>query len=290
MFLSNRSFGMVALCLSAMSIGTSCTTSKRSAPSKMVVSVRDQRLSLVQNGVPVKTYPISTSKFGLGDSPGSNKTPIGAMRVHQKVGSGVRSGTVFHGRRPTGEIVKPNSPGRDPIVSRILWLEGAERSTKNARDRYIYIHGTPEETTIGTPASYGCIRMRSKDVIDLYDRVTPGSLVVVKPSGLRLAEVPSRESSLYAAVQQRSGGKIATPQTPKTAPTPANIPARPTRPPAFGKGSQGELVAAATPSRTPIRREVGRTVYLSKNEETTKSISDWQLSREQARRLFEENR
>jgi lipoprotein-anchoring transpeptidase ErfK/SrfK len=104
------------------------------------------------------------------------------MYVHEKIGGGAKPGTVFKSRRPTGEVVKPNAPGRDPIVSRILWLEGQERANANTKERMIYIHGTPEERNIGRPASYGCIRMKSKDVIDLYDRVGVGTGVVVKAS------------------------------------------------------------------------------------------------------------
>jgi len=82
-------------------------------------------------------------------------------------------------RRFTGEILPPNAPGRDPIVSRILWLRGMQKQNANAYRRYIYIHGTPEERTIGTPASYGCVRMRSHDVIDLHRRVDRGAQVII---------------------------------------------------------------------------------------------------------------
>ncbi len=145
----------------------------------MIVSVRDQSMLLVKNGKASKIYPISTSKFGLGSQRGSNRTPLGKLEVAQKIGGNARSGAVFKGRRPTGEVLKPNTPGRDPIVTRILWLRGKEQMNANTFRRLIYIHGTPEERTIGRPASYGCIRMKSKDVIDLYRRVGIGADVKI---------------------------------------------------------------------------------------------------------------
>lgn len=145
----------------------------------MLVSVRDQQMLLVNKGEPVKAYSISTSKFGLGDKPGSKRTPLGTMKVAKKIGSGAPTGAVFKSRRPTGEVLRPNAPGRDPIVTRIIWLRGTETANRNAFRRYIYIHGTPEETKIGQPASYGCIRMRSRDVIDLYRRVGEGAEIRV---------------------------------------------------------------------------------------------------------------
>jgi hypothetical protein len=146
---------------------------------EVIVSVRDQKMMIFKEGAPVKSYRISTSKFGLGDKPGSMNTPLGTMRIARKIGEGAPAGAVFKSRRRTGEILRPNSPGRDPIVSRIIWLKGTEKKNRNAFRRYIYIHGTPEERTIGRPASYGCIRMKSRDVIDFYRRVGVGAEVRV---------------------------------------------------------------------------------------------------------------
>jgi len=145
------------------------------------VSVPNQKMIVFKKGVQVAMYDCSTSKYGLGDKPGSNRTPLGRMIVAQKIGGGLPSGMKLKSRRPTGEIVRPNSPGRDPIVSRILWLRGTERRNANTFGRTIYIHGTAEEWTIGTPASYGCIRMRSRDVINLYKIVGVGASVEVLP-------------------------------------------------------------------------------------------------------------
>lgn len=145
-----------------------------------VVSVRDQKMAVLRNGQVVKTYPISTSKFGLGDKKGSCRTPLGAHRIASKIGTGQPKGMVFKSRKPTGECVAPDSPGRDPIVTRIMWLEGLESQNRNAHSRLIYIHGTAEERTIGTPASYGCVRMKSNDVYEAFNLLQTGDPVVIE--------------------------------------------------------------------------------------------------------------
>jgi lipoprotein-anchoring transpeptidase ErfK/SrfK len=147
----------------------------------IVVHTSTQRMDLFDEGRHIDSYPVSTSKFGLGDLPRSNYTPVGRMEVAKKIGGGQPSGMKFKSRRPTGEIVPPNAPGRDPIVTRILWLRGREAGNANAYHRYIYIHGTPEERKLGTPASYGCIRMASHDIIRLYSTVGTGVRVDVVP-------------------------------------------------------------------------------------------------------------
>jgi lipoprotein-anchoring transpeptidase ErfK/SrfK len=144
-----------------------------------IISVKEQKLMLLQNGAKVRTYPVSTSKFGLGDGFGTMATPVGTMAVAQKIGDHAPLGAVFKTRRFTGEILKPNSPGRDPITTRILWLRGLEPSTARAFARCIYIHGTPEEKKIGKPASYGCIRMKAQDVAALYSQLPVGATVQV---------------------------------------------------------------------------------------------------------------
>jgi lipoprotein-anchoring transpeptidase ErfK/SrfK len=145
----------------------------------VIISVPQQRLALLDNGSRLATYPVSTSKFAISDWPGSRGTPLGELEITRKIGDSAPSGTVFKDRRPTGEILLPDAPGRDPIVTRILWLRGREARNANAYGRYIYIHGTPEERNIGKPASYGCIRMRSRDVIQLYDIVGWGAKVTI---------------------------------------------------------------------------------------------------------------
>jgi hypothetical protein len=146
---------------------------------EVLVSVADQRLVLLRDGDVVSKYRISTSKFGVGDSYGSYRTPLGKLRVCEKIGDSLDPGTVIKNRSATGEILKVNAPGRDPIVTRIIWLEGIEEQNRNARTRGIYIHGTPEERTLGIPKSWGCIRMRSVDVMDLYDQISTGTPVEI---------------------------------------------------------------------------------------------------------------
>ncbi|MGJ8644065.1 MAG: L,D-transpeptidase family protein [Luteolibacter sp.] len=181
--------------LSSFSALTSCGP-KIDSRNKMIVSVRDQKMVLMRDGKPIKSYKVSTSKFGVGDTPSSNRTPLGRMKVAKKIGGGQPPGAVFKSRKPTGEVLKPNAPGRDPIVSRILWLTGTESHNRNAFRRYIYIHGTPEQYRLGTPASYGCIRMGTKDVVDLYNRVGTGADVYVIRGSLRDA-VPRKNHTAF---------------------------------------------------------------------------------------------
>ncbi|MGH7983774.1 MAG: L,D-transpeptidase family protein [Candidatus Udaeobacter sp.] len=154
---------------------------------QIVISTREQKLALLDRGNVMTIYPVSTSKFGLGDWRGSRFTPLGQLQIAEKIGDNAPAGTVFKDRRRTGEIVLPDSPGRDPIVTRILWLRGLEPQNANALTRDIYIHGTPEEWRIGTPASYGCIRMRSSDIINLYDIVGVGAVVTIVDTSLTSA-------------------------------------------------------------------------------------------------------
>jgi len=154
---------------------------------QIVISTREQKLAVLDRGNLMTIYPVSTSKFGLGDWPGSRYTPLGQLEIARKIGDNAPPGAVFKDRRRTGEIVLPDSPGRDPIVTRILWLRGLEAQNTNAFTRDIYIHGTPEERLIGMPASYGCIRMRSSDIIKLYDVVGVGAAVSIVDTSLASA-------------------------------------------------------------------------------------------------------
>ena len=155
----------------------------------MVVSVPEQKMALYKKGELVRVYDISTSRFCLSSSPNTNGTPLGKMEVAKKIGDGQPSGMKFKSRRPTGEIVPVNAPGRDPIVSRIIWLKGLESGNRSTYDRYIYIHGTPQESLIGKPASYGCVRMRSRDIIELYGIVGTGAGIEIQNSPLVLPPV-----------------------------------------------------------------------------------------------------
>jgi lipoprotein-anchoring transpeptidase ErfK/SrfK len=174
----------LAVVFSFISITSAFALTPVDTSNQLIISVRDQKLMLVQNGGKVATYPVSTSMFGLGDAWGRMTTPLGYLAVEKKIGDNAPTGAVFHNRRFTGEVLQPNAPGRDPITTRIIWLRGLEAQNAHAFKRCIYIHGTPEEKKIGRPASYGCIRMKSSDVAALYSRVPLGTLVQITPEHL----------------------------------------------------------------------------------------------------------
>src|SRR5207249_6896857 len=146
---------------------------------ELLVSIPEQKLAVIVNDKVYKTYKISTSRYGEGDTLGSWCTPTGRLAVATKIGGTVPFGGVFQGRRYTGEVLSINAPGRDPIVSRIIWLRGLDNRNKNAFHRCIYIHGTPQEDSLGKKASYGCIRMRSSDVIEIFNWITAGTEVSI---------------------------------------------------------------------------------------------------------------
>lgn len=143
------------------------------------ISVRDQRLDLVGDGGVLASYPVSTSRFGLGSEEGSLKTPLGKFKIGEKIGHDLPSGTVFQSRIPLGPGEPPPSTD-DLILTRILWLDGLEEHNANTRQRYIYIHGTNHEDEIGQPASHGCIRMKNADLIALFAQVPLGAQVVIE--------------------------------------------------------------------------------------------------------------
>ena len=192
----------VALILSVISATSVFAVAPLDTSNQVIISVRDQKLVLMRNGSKVATYPISTSMFGLGDAWGRMTTPLGYLAVEKKIGDNVPVGAVFHKRRLTGEVLQPNAPGRDPITTRIIWLRGLEAQNAHAFQRCIYIHGTPEENKIGRPASYGCIRMKSKDVAELYDQLPVGAVVQIIPDRL-----PKMEKTKPR--QEMSGGVVA---------------------------------------------------------------------------------
>lgn len=162
--------------------------SAEDAHHEIIVSVKDQQMLLKTDGKPEAFYTVSTSRYGIGDRLGSYTTPIGKFFVRMKIGMGQPLGEVFRSRAPTGEVLPPNTPARDPIVTRILWLEGMEPSNQNAFSRCIYIHGTPQEQLLGHPVSFGCIRMRSADVAALCDRIETGATVRIIPDRLPFHE------------------------------------------------------------------------------------------------------
>jgi L,D-transpeptidase YbiS len=143
------------------------------------VSIRDQRLTLKEDEKPIRSYPVSTSRFGVGTEQGSMKTPTGRFRLAEKIGGDVPAGTIFQSRVPL-KPGDPLPPTEDFVTSRILWLDGLDEHNANTRDRFIYIHGTKHESEIGSPASHGCIRMRNADVVELFDLVDDGTSVVIE--------------------------------------------------------------------------------------------------------------
>jgi lipoprotein-anchoring transpeptidase ErfK/SrfK len=153
---------------------------KKSQQLKIEISVREQGLTLKCGRKKVAAYPVSTSRFGLGSKEGSFKTPTGKFQVVEKIGDGMPSGTVFKSRRPV-KATKKMLREDDLVMTRILWLDGLETRNANTRDRYVYIHGTNHEEEIGTAASHGCVRMKNDDVVELFDRVTEGTPVEIRP-------------------------------------------------------------------------------------------------------------
>ncbi|CAN5233555.1 cell wall-recycling L,D-carboxypeptidase ElsL [soil metagenome] len=154
----------------------------------VLISAARQELYLIQNGQVTATYKVSTATKGIGSKAGSDKTPPGIHRVKERFGEGAKEGAIFKGRAYIGReakiITEPISVNTDDVTTRILWLEGLEPGVNKGEGidsykRYIYIHGTPEEGLIGTPASHGCIRMINKQVIEVFNKVPNGTLVVV---------------------------------------------------------------------------------------------------------------
>ena len=143
---------------------------------RIEISVATQRLQLWDGFQLVNDWPCSTSKFGLGFTEGSNKTPLGHFVVQEKYGTAAPAGTIFKARVPVGQWNGEQVPD-DLILTRILRLAGREPSNANTFDRYVYIHGTNDETRIGQPASHGCIRLKTEALIELYDRVPEGTEV-----------------------------------------------------------------------------------------------------------------
>lgn len=155
----------------------------------ILVDVFAQTLSLIQENETVKQYMISTASKGVGEQYGSEQTPRGWHVIRAKIGAGCPSNTVFVSRRPTGELYTPSLkkqfPNRDWILTRILWLSGTEKGFNrlgqcDTMRRYIYIHGCPDEVTLGVPGSRGCIRMHNHDLVELFNLVSVGTPVHIQ--------------------------------------------------------------------------------------------------------------
>jgi len=151
------------------------------SPFVLAVNVFGQTLSLFENETLVKTFPCSTSRFGIGQVEGSNQTPLGLHRIAEKIGAGERPGTVFKGRKVVGHTSQPEFADAK-ITTRILWLEGLEPGLNcggnvDSHARYIYIHGTADQSSLGKPSSCGCVHLADKDLVPLFDLVPLGTLV-----------------------------------------------------------------------------------------------------------------
>ena len=149
----------------------------------LFISVKDQTLEVREGARVLRTFPVSTSKFGLGSEESSCRTPVGRFRISEKIGQDAPAGTVFKGRVPCGHWKTGDKEEEDMILSRIMWLDGLDRENRNTHDRYVYIHGTNDEASIGKPVSHGCIRLRNADVIELFDLVPLGSPVEISETG-----------------------------------------------------------------------------------------------------------
>jgi len=151
----------------------------QSLQTEIHISIRNQRLTLKTGDTPIRSYPISSSRFGTGSEEGSMKTPTGRFRVVEKIGAELPLDTVFQSRVPLqpGDSLPPTE---DLVMSRILWLDGVEEHNANTRDRFIYIHGTKHEDKIGIPDSHGCVRMRNSDVAELFTLVNEGTHVLIE--------------------------------------------------------------------------------------------------------------
>ena len=156
---------------------------------KLRIRLPEQTLDVLDDaGQTLRTYPVSTAANGPGEEAGSHCTPRGRHVVRARIGAGLPLNTVFVARRPTGEIYSPAlgaaQPGRDWILTRILWLSGREPGYNrlgscDSMRRYIYLHGTPDERFEQAPRSHGCVRMRNADLAELFDEVTVGTTVEI---------------------------------------------------------------------------------------------------------------
>jgi len=153
------------------------------------VSVAEQRLTLWERGRPTAVFPVATAARGVGERMGSERTPRGWHYVRARIGEGAPIGTVFVGRRPTGEIYTPalgrRHPQRDWILTRILWLCGLEPGRNrggqvDTQRRYVYIHGCPDDHPMGIPSSHGCVKMHNRDVVRVFDWATVGTRVLIE--------------------------------------------------------------------------------------------------------------
>lgn len=165
---------LLLLCVSTISLA---------AQTELIVNIAQQKLYLLQNNKIIKTYPISTSGYGIGSVPDSNHTPLGKHVVYQKVGAHVKRATIFKGGVKTGRVAEiftdkvPMLEQQDLITTRILQLDGQELRNATSKRRGIWVHGTPYEGDIGTAVSHGCVRMKNHDIEELFELVDVGTVL-----------------------------------------------------------------------------------------------------------------
>lgn len=152
------------------------------------IDINKQQLTLLQGDNVIAEYAVSTAKNGVGQQNGSECTPLGEHIINSKIGSDAEENAVFVGREETGEIfceeLRRNNPGRDWILTRILWLSGLEPGKNKGGEvdtmsRYIYIHGCPDSDSFSSPSSHGCVKIRNKDIIDLFENIDVGTHVLI---------------------------------------------------------------------------------------------------------------
>ncbi|MFC4993562.1 L,D-transpeptidase family protein [Rubritalea tangerina] len=147
----------------------------------ILISINKQTLQLMEQNVVLHSYPISSAKNGIGFEEGSYQTPTGNFLISEKHGHDAPIHTIFKGRKAVDLWNPEHHSDQDLVTTRILWLEGLDPNNLNTKERYIYIHGTNHEDSIGSPSSCGCIRMRNLDIIELFDAVTENTPVQILP-------------------------------------------------------------------------------------------------------------
>ncbi len=152
---------------------------------RIVISIDDQKLHLMEGETPVRSYVISTATKGMGFTEGSFRTPTGNFRISEKIGDGEASGTIFKARVPVGLWQPRSDDDTDLVLTRILRLDGMDKENANTLDRHVYIHGTNQEALLGTPVSHGCVRLGNADMIALHDLVAAGTRVEIQPATRR---------------------------------------------------------------------------------------------------------
>ncbi|MBE2283998.1 MAG: L,D-transpeptidase [Prosthecobacter sp.] len=226
----------------ALGLASCCQCPKPANPAptglrqRILVSIPDQTMQTYEEGKPKRRYPVSTSRFGVGDRLHSNRTPLGRLQVVEVIGEGLPKGMRLACREPTGQIVKKNTPGCDVIVTRIVRLRGTEPCNARTYRRCIYIHGTTNEKDLKKPVSWGCVRMGSSDIIRLCKWVQPGAEVDIIQEPLP----PGRWATLFKRMPQPA----AMPEL-----TPASRGVAATAPP--------ETPAACKPSTADLRHSAG---------------------------------